>query len=1038
MHTLFFLLFARAIVGWEEKMDTHVSYLEQVCRIGGRKFSSCKQPIRYSVRTLKDELQSVFSLDVENDSYDIHPQHICILCQRALKRACSKPNPKEAFCGGGCGPLKSWEAHKRNNCGFCESQSSGAKGKSTKPAKPKQKLRGAVAKWGDETPTTQAQAPMQEHVTPEPSSVSGLDIPLEQVIENACKLNQATVKLQPDRFIDKHAIEQCHICHNVVDNAIEAACCQELFCTMCICTWLENSSQCPVCGDGMRASSLRQPGRVLSRIIENWSLHCDYHQPHLQGCPEIVPLSKLQDHVAQCPFNPEVSTQPIRTLRPSSTVSDALTASPSKLRGDVAGSLTSHLVTARAQDGCLQIHLSNHGKPQIYKRTSTSSVPSGEASARTQRRRTQELSRIAESVCGGEMGARAQEVAGLKRLSSSEQEQLLVDAGLRSFSPAAGTALAIKADLSLPWTQLRKLRCWLKEFGVRLEPEQSIRSFIATKLPSYVAKELPMTDKTGVVTMAAAVFIPNMIEVVSFYLERLSDEGTLTWHDGAIPESEIWLKVGGDHGGGSFKLSFQIVNVPKPNAITNTVPLCIFNAKDTPANLETALAQYRPQILELQKSAWRGKSYRLFLFGDYEFQTNNYGLSGAAGVRPCLHCLCTKTELAYPMSNRLAVDQRERTLDMLAGDLQHFTAAGAKVSQAKRYNNVIRPCILPIEISNAIIPVLHLDLGIFPWMFSAFLRDLKQLDLAIVAKCDPTDDDNSNFRKLCLLHKELQSVEMLLSTAQTTVASTQQQLEFVTLHMQQHADTEDLLLGVANDLQNVYQRALSEKQQHSNTIQETQQKISKLSGSKEFSGPCVASVEPVLQQHNIQRQVYHGGAFIGNHINQALKPTVVTAISQAHVPVVQERCAALLNEANVISQRYQSLLSQYAACRVIFSHSKPITDLDIEQLSAKVQSFLELCRREVVERQFGNITPKLHLLENHTEPMMRRLRVGLGLLGEQGAESLHSSLSSLASKFKNIPGELQRLKAVADQHLLTTTDEASKLRPRPRKRKASD
>ncbi len=27
----------------------------------------------------------------------------------------------------------------------------------------------------------------------------------------------------------------------------------------------------------------------------------------------------------------------------------------------------------------------------------------------------------------------------------------------------------------------------------------------------------------------------------------------LTWHDGAIPSNEIWVKLGGDKGRGSFK-----------------------------------------------------------------------------------------------------------------------------------------------------------------------------------------------------------------------------------------------------------------------------------------------------------------------------------------------------------------------------------------------------------------------------------------------------------------------------------------------------
>ncbi len=39
-----------------------------------------------------------------------------------------------------------------------------------------------------------------------------------------------------------------------------------------------------------------------------------------------------------------------------------------------------------------------------------------------------------------------------------------------------------------------------------------------------------------------------------------------------VPENEIWIKIGGDKGGGSFKMNFQICNVLTPNSKTIFVP----------------------------------------------------------------------------------------------------------------------------------------------------------------------------------------------------------------------------------------------------------------------------------------------------------------------------------------------------------------------------------------------------------------------------------------------------------------------------------
>ena len=55
----------------------------------------------------------------------------------------------------------------------------------------------------------------------------------------------------------------------------------------------------------------------------------------------------------------------------------------------------------------------------------------------------------------------------------------------------------------------------------------------------------------------------------------------LTWHKGAIPEDEIWIKLGGDKGGGTFKFNFQICNTPTPNSPRNTCVISIFTAPDT-------------------------------------------------------------------------------------------------------------------------------------------------------------------------------------------------------------------------------------------------------------------------------------------------------------------------------------------------------------------------------------------------------------------------------------------------------------------------
>ena len=68
---------------------------------------------------------------------------------------------------------------------------------------------------------------------------------------------------------------------------------------------------------------------------------------------------------------------------------------------------------------------------------------------------------------------------------------------------------------------------------------------------------------------------------------------------------EVHLKIGGDHGGGSFKMSLQVVNTNNPNSKANTMVFSIFEAKDYRINIGIGLKRFHPDIKMLQQMSWR-------------------------------------------------------------------------------------------------------------------------------------------------------------------------------------------------------------------------------------------------------------------------------------------------------------------------------------------------------------------------------------------------------------------------------------------------
>lgn len=82
-------------------------------------------------------------------------------------------------------------------------------------------------------------------------------------------------------------------------------------------------------------------------------------------------------------------------------------------------------------------------------------MPTADASRKTVDRRSVVLSTVRQIASGGDTST--QFAAEIKSLSKKERQDLLQQAQLPVTIPA-DHALAIKADLSIPWTKLRILR----------------------------------------------------------------------------------------------------------------------------------------------------------------------------------------------------------------------------------------------------------------------------------------------------------------------------------------------------------------------------------------------------------------------------------------------------------------------------------------------------------------------------------------------------------------------------------------------------
>ena len=172
---------------------------------------------------------------------------------------------------------------------------------------------------------------------------------------------------------------------------------------------------------------------------------------------------------------------------------------------------------------------------------------------------------------------------------------------------------------------------WLTQWGVRLESEAKQRKRAKSLLPLDILAENAMFtfNRTGggvEIRSATYVRVPDLCKLVLWLLDSnerylvvmmfrsiqclhcVSNHcscNRLTWHDGLIPEDEIWVKIGGDKGGGSFKMSLQLANILHPNSTNNTFVFSCFEADDSLTNLHVALDTYKAEVDSLMSLTWQ-------------------------------------------------------------------------------------------------------------------------------------------------------------------------------------------------------------------------------------------------------------------------------------------------------------------------------------------------------------------------------------------------------------------------------------------------
>ena len=183
----------------------------------------------------------------------------------------------------------------------------------------------------------------------------------------------------------------------------------------------------------------------------------------------------------------------------------------------------------------------------------------------------------------------------------------------------------------------------------------------------------------------------------------------------------------------------------------------------------------------------------------------------------------------------------------------------------------------------------------------------------------------------------------------------------------------------------------------------------------EKPGPLVDSVKNILTENRIKEQAYYGGTMTGNHCHRYFKGKVYEKITdelqrQTHLHTSN---TSLQAQAYRLKQKFNRLNKSLGLVHEALSHTQKIDQISVLPIQKLIDNYIEhykLC--------FGRLTPKHHILQHHCLPFIKRYGAGLGLLGEQGVEASHQTISKISARSLGINNEVEKLRFIMNTHIL--------------------
>ena len=174
---------------------------------------------------------------------------------------------------------------------------------------------------------------------------------------------------------------------------------------------------------------------------------------------------------------------------------------------------------------------------------------------------------------------------------------------------------------------------------------------------------------------------------------------------------------------------------------------------------------------------------------------------------------------------------------------------------------------MPITCLQIAIPNLHIDLGVFTMLFHSFEEESKSLDVTLAEADMSNTGGEGKFVEVVQQQQRKMSLLEQAAHREESSSSIMQQLAWLMVN----SDCEEMN-AAGQAAVNALQLSATQMQEEAAYLQQQAAEI--VLPTSIANGPCTQLLDTIHQQHDTDRQPYHGCTFQGDHAHKALKVNI--------------------------------------------------------------------------------------------------------------------------------------------------------------------